>query len=114
MCECLWSDPQPAKGRAPSKRGIGVSFGPDVTRRFLADNKLDLIVRSHEVRLHACAASWQAMCIRSTRLLLSPQLVAQVALPAVMSKPASITPKQVSGACRSRSRAMRWSTTPSS
>lgn len=49
MCEALWSDPQPGNGRSPSKRGIGVSFGPDVTRRFLADNSLDLVVRSHEV-----------------------------------------------------------------
>ena len=55
MCECLWSDPQPMPGRAPSKRGIGVAFGPDVTRRFLADNKLDLVIRSHEVGLQRIA-----------------------------------------------------------
>lgn len=44
MCELLWSDPQPAKGRAPSKRGVGVAFGPDVTKAFLDLNKLDLLV----------------------------------------------------------------------
>ena len=49
MCELLWSDPQPAKGRSPNKRGVGVAFGPDVTRAFLELNKLDLLVRSHEV-----------------------------------------------------------------
>ena len=27
MCECLWSDPQPEAGRAPSKRGCGIQFG---------------------------------------------------------------------------------------
>lgn len=27
MCDCLWSDPQPENGRAPSKRGCGVQFG---------------------------------------------------------------------------------------
>lgn len=27
MSECLWSDPQPEKGRAPSKRGCGIQFG---------------------------------------------------------------------------------------
>jgi diadenosine tetraphosphatase ApaH/serine/threonine PP2A family protein phosphatase len=27
MCECLWSDPQPEPGRAPSKRGCGIQFG---------------------------------------------------------------------------------------
>lgn len=51
MCELLWSDPQPMPGRAPSKRGVGLSFGPDVTRRFLDDNGLDMIVRSHEVKM---------------------------------------------------------------
>lgn len=51
MCEMLWSDPQPMIGRAPSKRGVGLAFGPDVTHRFLDDNKLDLIIRSHEVKM---------------------------------------------------------------
>ncbi|KAL9272528.1 Serine/threonine-protein phosphatase 5-like protein, partial [Drosera capensis] len=50
MCELLWSDPQPFPGRGPSKRGVGLSFGGDVTKRFLEDNKLDLVVRSHEVK----------------------------------------------------------------
>ncbi|XP_074286164.1 serine/threonine-protein phosphatase 5 isoform X2 [Silene latifolia] len=50
MCETLWSDPQPFPGRGPSKRGVGLSFGPDVTKKFLQDNNLDLVVRSHEVK----------------------------------------------------------------
>lgn len=50
MCELLWSDPQPHNGRAPSKRGVGLSFGPDVTSRFLKNNNLELVVRSHEVK----------------------------------------------------------------
>ncbi|XP_012246881.1 serine/threonine-protein phosphatase 5 [Bombus vosnesenskii] len=50
MCELLWSDPQPQAGRAPSKRGVGVQFGPDVTQNFLAMNNLDYIIRSHEVK----------------------------------------------------------------
>ncbi|KAK4342238.1 hypothetical protein RND71_038054 [Anisodus tanguticus] len=50
MCEALWSDPQPQPGRGPSKRGVGLSFGGDVTKRFLQENNLDLIVRSHEVK----------------------------------------------------------------
>ena len=49
MCELLWSDPGPGNGRTPSKRGVGVAFGADVTQRFLQDNGLDLLVRSHEV-----------------------------------------------------------------
>ena len=50
MCELLWSDPQAPDGRSPSKRGVGVAFGPDVTRRFLEENSLQLLVRSHEAR----------------------------------------------------------------
>lgn len=69
--DILWSDPQPFQGvcvarkrrkkltvivltlyigRGPSKRGVGMSFGPDITKKFLDDNKLELLVRSHEVR----------------------------------------------------------------
>ena len=50
MCELLWSDPQPALGRAPSKRGIGLQFGPDVTKAFCELNQLKCIIRSHEVK----------------------------------------------------------------
>lgn len=50
MAEMLWSDPQDANGWGPSKRGIGVSFGPDVTHRFLDNNGLDLVIRSHEMK----------------------------------------------------------------
>ncbi|KAJ1550261.1 Serine/threonine-protein phosphatase 5, partial [Nowakowskiella sp. JEL0078] len=50
MCELLWSDPQPEKGRNPSKRGVGIQFGPDVTKTFCDLNKLDCVIRSHEVK----------------------------------------------------------------
>jgi serine/threonine-protein phosphatase 5 len=51
MCDILWADPQHDNGRAPSKRGVSSSFGPDVTRRFLDNNGLELLVRSHEVKM---------------------------------------------------------------
>lgn len=50
MCEILWSDPCKENGRHPSKRGVGLSFGPDITKRFLEYNNLELVVRSHEVK----------------------------------------------------------------
>jgi len=50
MTEMLWSDPQPGKGRIPSKRGVGVAFGSDVTENFLKTNGLKLIIRSHEMK----------------------------------------------------------------
>jgi serine/threonine-protein phosphatase 5 len=67
MCELLWTDPQEANGRGPSKRGtwstctlepfgpnglqgVGIGFGPDVTRRWCTLNGITGILRSHEVR----------------------------------------------------------------
>ena len=46
--ELLWNDPSPMDGVAPSPRGAGVLFGPDVTETFLAVNGASLVVRSHE------------------------------------------------------------------
>ncbi len=46
--ELLWNDPSPIDGVAPSPRGAGILFGPDVTERFLSVNKASLVVRSHE------------------------------------------------------------------
>ncbi|GBP17933.1 hypothetical protein EVAR_7926_1 [Eumeta japonica] len=63
MCELLWSDPQPMEGRAPSKRGVGCQFGPDVTRQFLARNKLDYVIRSHEVKNEGYEVAHDGKCI---------------------------------------------------
>jgi serine/threonine-protein phosphatase 5 len=50
MSDLLWSDPQPFPGKSPSKRGVGFSFGPDITAAFLEQNNLTLLIRSHEVK----------------------------------------------------------------
>lgn len=50
MCECLWNDPQDMPGTSPNKRGVGFAFGPDVTKKYLEENALSLLVRSHEVK----------------------------------------------------------------
>eukprot|EP01084_Bolivina_argentea_P143082 251310_1 len=50
MTDLLWSDPQNINGLAPSKRGGGTMFGPDITKKFLKLNNLQLIIRSHEVQ----------------------------------------------------------------
>ena len=84
MCELLWSDPQPMKGRSPSKRGnftlhaiwkpwklenvldligVGIQFGPDVTARFLEHNHLDYIIRSHEVKSDGYEEAHEGKCI---------------------------------------------------
>ncbi|CAG12750.1 unnamed protein product, partial [Tetraodon nigroviridis] len=63
MCDLLWSDPQPQNGRSISKRGVSCQFGPDVTERFLSQNKLDFIVRSHEVKAEGYEVTHSGKCI---------------------------------------------------
>lgn len=63
MCELLWSDPQPQPGRVPSKRGVGIHFGPDVTDEFLKFNNLDYIIRSHEVKAEGYEVDHDGKCI---------------------------------------------------
>ncbi|XP_037072171.1 serine/threonine-protein phosphatase 5-like [Pollicipes pollicipes] len=63
MCELLWSDPQPQPGRGPSKRGVGCQFGPDVTDEFVRTNRLDYVVRSHEVKATGYEVAHGGKCI---------------------------------------------------
>jgi len=63
MCELLWSDPQPQNGRAPSKRGVGIQFGPDVTLKFIEKNNLDYVIRSHEVKPEGYEVAHDGKCI---------------------------------------------------
>lgn len=63
MMEMLWTDPQTMPGRGPSKRGVGLQFGPDVTKRFCERNGLDAIIRSHEVRMDGYEVEHNGKCI---------------------------------------------------
>ncbi|TSP46835.1 Serine/threonine-protein phosphatase 5 [Bagarius yarrelli] len=63
MCDLLWSDPQPQNGRSISKRGVSCQFGPDVTERFLEQNKLQYIIRSHEVKAEGYEVTHSGKCI---------------------------------------------------
>lgn len=63
MCELLWTDPQEQVGRGPSKRGVGLGFGPDVTRRWCELNKITAVIRSHEVRQDGYAIEHDGLCI---------------------------------------------------
>ncbi|XP_069961394.1 serine/threonine-protein phosphatase 5 [Cherax quadricarinatus] len=63
MCELLWSDPMPGVGLAPSKRGVGIQFGPDVTKRFLERNNLEYVIRSHEVKAEGYEVAHDGKCI---------------------------------------------------
>lgn len=61
MTDLLWSDPNEEKGFKPSKRGIGFSFGVDITENFLKKNDLSFIIRSHEVRNEGYAIEQNGM-----------------------------------------------------
>lgn len=50
MTDILWSDPCFGPGRQASKRGTSIQFGPDITRAFCQLNKVEYIIRSHEVK----------------------------------------------------------------
>ena len=63
MMEMLWTDPQPMPGRGPSKRGVGLQFGPDVTKRFCEANGLKAVIRSHEVRMEGYEVEHDGRCI---------------------------------------------------
>ncbi|XP_031467227.1 serine/threonine-protein phosphatase 5-like [Phasianus colchicus] len=63
MCDLLWSDPQPQNGRSVSKRGVSCQFGPDVTRSFLERNRLDFIIRSHEVKPEGYEVAHDGKCV---------------------------------------------------
>lgn len=74
MCELLWTDPQEGPGWGPSKRGVGIAFGPDVTRRWCDLNKITGIMRSHEVRQDGYAIEHDGLC---TTVFSAPNYVDQ-------------------------------------
>ncbi|KIM31122.1 hypothetical protein M408DRAFT_253902 [Serendipita vermifera MAFF 305830] len=74
MCELLWTDPQETEGRGPSKRGVGIGFGPDVTRRWCTLNGITGILRSHEVRQGGYAIEHDGLC---TTVFSAPNYVDQ-------------------------------------
>jgi serine/threonine-protein phosphatase 5 len=63
MSELLWSDPQPELGRAKNKRGVGVQFGPDITKAFCDHNNIDMIIRSHEVKDEGYTIDHDGKCV---------------------------------------------------
>eukprot|EP00668_Euglena_longa_P000629 GGOE01000766.1.p1 GENE.GGOE01000766.1~~GGOE01000766.1.p1 ORF type:complete len:812 (+),score=209.52 GGOE01000766.1:282-2438(+) len=53
LTEILWNDPCDEPGMRQSNRGgMTYLFGPDVTEAFLKLNKLEMVVRSHQVPLN--------------------------------------------------------------
>jgi serine/threonine-protein phosphatase 5 len=63
MNDILWSDPMDRPGFAPSPRGVTIQFGPDVTDRFLRENGLKLLIRSHQVQHMGYCVQHSGKCI---------------------------------------------------
>jgi serine/threonine-protein phosphatase 5 len=63
MNDILWSDPMDRLGFAPSPRGVTIQFGPDVTDRFLRENRLRLLIRSHQVQYNGFLVQHNGKCI---------------------------------------------------
>ncbi|KAF9820368.1 hypothetical protein IEO21_01377 [Rhodonia placenta] len=74
MSKLLWTDPQDTPGRGPSKRGVGIAFGPDVTKRWCEANGVTGVIRSHEVRQDGYAIEHDGLC---TTVFSAPNYVDQ-------------------------------------
>lgn len=50
MCDLMWSDPvEDMMGWHQSPRGAGFIFGQDIVDKFMFENKIDMIVRAHQL-----------------------------------------------------------------
>ncbi|KAK7053477.1 Palmitoyl-protein thioesterase 1 [Paramarasmius palmivorus] len=74
MCELLWTDPQSMPGRGPSKRGVGIAYGPDVTKKWCMANGVTGVIRSHEVRQEGYEVEHEGLC---TTVFSAPNYVDQ-------------------------------------
>jgi len=51
LADLTWSDPDDIEGWGVNQRGAGWRFGAQPTREFCANNKIDLIVRAHQLAM---------------------------------------------------------------
>jgi serine/threonine-protein phosphatase 5 len=63
MNDILWSDPMDAPGFGPSPRGVTITFGPDITERFLSQNGLQLLIRSHQLQQNGYLEQHRGKCV---------------------------------------------------
>jgi hypothetical protein len=50
-------------GQLADVQGVGLGFGPDVTRRWCELNRITAVIRSHEVRAEGYAIEHDGLCI---------------------------------------------------
>lgn len=73
--DILWADPMEQNGILPSPRGVTSTFGPDVTEKFLSQNNLELLVRSHQVQENGYLEMHRGKCVT---VFSSPNYIGQM------------------------------------
>ena len=61
--DLIWSDPVDEDGFADSHRGLGLLFGPDVTRQFVTENNISVVIRSHQFKEFGFSEQHDGLCI---------------------------------------------------
>ncbi|KAJ3440301.1 serine/threonine-protein phosphatase pp2a-related [Anaeramoeba flamelloides] len=51
LCDLMWSDPGETNGFSENTRGVGCTFGQDITKKFLKNNNMELIIRAHQLQM---------------------------------------------------------------
>ena len=51
MCDLVWSDPDENVGWHIIPKGLGYSFGEDISYKFNYVNNLKIIVRAHQLKM---------------------------------------------------------------
>eukprot|EP01083_Nonionella_stella_P037016 100956_1 len=49
VCDLLWCDPEQIEGWGEQDKGVSYTFGPDVIEKWLQNNKLEMIIRAHQI-----------------------------------------------------------------
>ena len=81
MTDVLWSDPYDGSGFITSPRQAGFNWGVDITRKFLRQNKLSLIVRGHQQKAGGFQLTHDGMVLT---VFSSPNYVGSVSKGAVL------------------------------
>lgn len=58
LADLTWSDPDDIDGWKPNTRGAGYLFGQKPTEEFCQNNKLDLVVRAHQLMMAGYEYKW--------------------------------------------------------
>ena len=61
--DLIWSDPVDTEGYTESHRGLGLLFGPDVTKQFVTANNISVVIRSHQYKEFGFSEQHEGLCI---------------------------------------------------